>query len=83
MAYASLTLEEKEYRRPLLGVDEVLQIKILYGDVICKVKCPHVHTVIHDITKNTTSNTTSHNVTTESDAPIAQSVDDYLNSSEF
>ena len=35
-AYANLTLEEKEQRRPLLGVDEVLQIKILYGDRICK-----------------------------------------------
>ena len=66
-----------------MGVDEVLQIKILYGDGICKDKFSRVHTVIHDIPKNTTSNTTSHNVTTESDAPIAQSVDDYLNSSEL
>ena len=66
-----------------MGVDEVLQIKILYGDVICKDKCSLVHTVIHDIPKNTTSNNTSHNATTESDVPITQSVDEYLNSSEF
>ena len=70
-AYANLTLEEKEQKRPLLGVDEVLQIKILYGDGICKGKWSRVHTVIH--------NTTSYNATTDSDAPIAQSVDDYLN----
>ena len=78
-----MTLDEKEQRRALLGVDEVLKIKILNGDGICKDKCSLVHTVIHDIPKNTTSNTTSHNVTTDSDAPIAQSVDDYLNSSEL
>ena len=82
-AYSNLTLEDKDLRRPLLGVDEVLQINILYGDGICKGKYPRVHTVIHDIPKNTTSNTISHNVTIDSDPPIAQSVDDYLNSSEF
>ena len=58
-AYANFTQKQIEERRSLLGVDEILQIKIIYGGK-CTGQCSRVHTVIpSNNNTNITTNTTS------------------------
>jgi len=45
LAYTNLTKKEILERRPLLGLDEILQIKIIHGG-ICTGQCSRVHNII-------------------------------------
>lgn len=56
-AYENFTQAERELRRPLLGLDEILQIKILYGGR-CKGKCSRLRYVnYNNETKNNETKT--------------------------
>lgn len=59
-AYVNMTMFQKQQRRPLLGVDEILQIKIIYGGD-CTGQCSRVRTVIPRNNNTSINNSTTSN----------------------